>query len=248
MDEEATLVRRARAAFARRAATPNGLPDLAHLGLFSETPHGPVQRDEALLLYSLVRVIRPRTIVEIGFQYGRSSLNFLKALDDDGRLYSFDVDPECERRAREKFGDDPRFAFRLCSQDAITSDYIDGRQADLVFLDASHDLELNQRTFERLLPLISDRGIVAVHDTGTVPRELVPSGHWWLESEQGWVGDEREVLPDERTFVNWIVEQNAGFAEIHLHSQRTLRLGLTLIQRSAPLARPQSAPSPAGAR
>jgi predicted O-methyltransferase YrrM len=213
------------------------LPDLEHLSAFSETAHGPLQRDEALFLYSLVRVIRPQTIVEIGFLQGHSALNFLKALDDDGRVYTFDIDERCLARAEQRFGDEPRLVFRLRSQDALTSEDIDGRKADLVFLDASHDLDLNRKTFERLLPLMTDRAILAVHDTGTVPRDVVPEGHWWLQTDAGWVGDEREVLPEEREFVNWILDSHPDFAEIHLHSRRTLRLGLTLVQRSAPLPR-----------
>jgi predicted O-methyltransferase YrrM len=213
------------------------LPDLAHLTLFKETADGPVQRDEALLLHSLVRVIRPRTIVEIGFLRGHSAFNFLTALDADGRLYSFDIDPACEGCAQELFGHDTRFAFRTLSQDALTRRDIDGRLADFVFLDASHDLTLNQATFERLLPLMSPDAILAIHDTGAVPRALVPSQHWWLSSPEGWFGHEREVLPAERAFVNWLLEQHSEFSQIHFHSRHTIRCGITFVQRSAPLPR-----------
>ena len=64
------------------------LPDLAHLTVFNETADGPVQRDEALLLHSMIRVIRPRTVLEIGFLRGHSAFNFLRALDPEARLYS----------------------------------------------------------------------------------------------------------------------------------------------------------------
>ena len=212
-------------------------PDLAHLALFSETPHGPIQGDEALFLYSLVRVIRPQTVLEIGFLKGDSAFNFLQALDRDARLYSVDIKPQRESRASELFGHDSRFAFRSVSQDRIGREHTDGRPADLVFLDASHDLALNQATFERLLDVMAPDAVLAVHDTGSVPRSLVPEGHWWLQTDEGWVGDEREVLPDERAFVNWVREQHPEFSEIHLHSRRTLRLGMTLFQRSQPLPR-----------
>lgn len=214
------------------------LPDLAHLILFDERTIGPVQRDEALFLHGLVRVVRPQTVVEIGFLHGDSALNFLTALDRDARLYSFDVNPACARRARELLGHDPRFVFRERSQAELTAGDLDGRLADLVFLDASHDLSLNQATFRRLLGLMSPNAILAVHDTGTVPRALVPEGHWWLASHEGWVGGEREVLPAERAFVNWLLETQPDFSQLHLHSRRVLRLGLTLLQRSAPLPRP----------
>ena len=197
-----------------------------------------MQRDEALLLHSMVRVIRPRTVLEIGFLRGHSAFNFLRALDPEARLYSFDLDPTCAERACEALGHDPRFVFRTRSQTELTAEDIDGRVADFVFLDASHDLALNQVTFERLRPLMARDATLAIHDTGTMPRSLVPRGHWWLHTAMGWVGDEREVEPDERAFVNWLLAEHPEFSQIHMHSAHTLRCGITLVQRSAPLPRP----------
>ena len=54
-----------------------------------------------------------------------------------------------ERTAWERFGADPRFAFRNRSQEQLTADDLNGRLADFVFLDGAHDLALNQATFER---------------------------------------------------------------------------------------------------
>jgi predicted O-methyltransferase YrrM len=213
-------------------------PDLAHLARFTERVDGPLQRDEALFLHSLVRVVRPRTIVELGFLHGHSAFNFLRALDSEGRLYSFDIDPACEARARELFGHDPRFVFRVRSQDALTSEDVDSRPVDFVFLDASHDLAVNQTTFALLRPMLSPDAILAIHDTGTVPRALFPEWHWLLDSPEGWVGDEYEGQPDERAFANWLLEEHPEFSQVHLHSRRTIRCGITLVQRSAPLARP----------
>lgn len=225
-------------AAARWSKRRSDAPDLAHLAFYEETVLGPVQRDEALLLHSLVRLVRPQTIVEIGFLRGHSAFNFLRALDAEGRLYSFDIDPACADVARERFGSDPRFVFQIRSQTALTLQDIDGHLADLVFIDASHDLALNQETFERLIPLLAPNAIVAIHDTGTVPRTLFPPWHWLLDTREGWVGDEYEGQPDERAFVNWLLEYHSEFSQVHLHSRRTIRCGLTFLQRSAPLARP----------
>lgn len=214
------------------------VPDLAHLVRLGERMGGPVQRDEALLLHGLVRVLSPRTVVEIGFLKGASAFNLLRALDPKARLYSFDIDPTCEEIARRRFGHDARFAFRLRSQTAVTAEDIDGRAADFVFLDAGHELSLNQATFERLVPLMSSDAILAVHDTGTVPRALLPSRHWAHAKSDGWVSDEYEVMSEERAFVNWVLRTHPGFSQIHLHSKYTSRCGLTLLQRSAPLPRP----------
>lgn len=216
-------------------------PDLAHLALYEQATWGPVARDEALLLHGLVRAMRPRTVVEIGFLEGDSALNFLCALDTDARLYSFDIDPVAVEYARERFGHDPRFTFRACSQEALTSGDIDDRPADLVFLDGAHDLALNQTTFERLAPLMAPDAILAVHDTGTISGPLTPADHWTRELTDRWAGDGFEHQPDERAFVNWVLETYPEYAQIHVHSHRTFRHGLTLLQRSVPLARPAGA-------
>jgi predicted O-methyltransferase YrrM len=211
-------------------------PDISHLTIFSEVADGPVQREEALLLYGLLRVVRPRTVIEIGFYKGDSALNFLCALDADARLYSFDI--HGAERARDSFGHDPRFTFRTRSQDELTREDIDDREADFVFLDASHELGLNQRTFSRLLPLMAPDAILAVHDTGTVPRQFLPPDHYFFASTVGWIGDEREVMPDERAFCNWLLDEHPEFSQVHFHSRQTLRCGITVLQRSAPLPRP----------
>lgn len=106
-----------------------------------------------------------------------------------------------------------------------------------MFLDGGHDLAVNQATFERLIPLLSDRAVIVVHDTGAIPRSLWPAGHLALAITAGWAGDEFEHQPDERAFVNWLLDCYPEFSQIHLHSRRAFRHGMTLLQRSAPLPR-----------
>lgn len=226
------------AAAARWPRIRKEAPDLAHLAFYDEVTWGPVQRDEALLLHALVRALRPEVVVEVGFFWGDSAFNFLRALDAEARLYSFDVDPNCADVARGRFGHDPRLIYRERSQETLTREDIDGHLADFVFLDGAHELALNKATFERLLPLMAPSAILAVHDTGTIPRKLVPAGHWTLEETERWAGDEYEHQPDERAFVNWLLERHPEFSQLHVQSRRAFRHGLTLLQRSAPLRRP----------
>jgi predicted O-methyltransferase YrrM len=226
------------AAVAYWPAIRRSAPDLAHLAFYDDVAVGPVQRDEALFLHSIARVVRPQTVVEIGFGRAYSAFNFLTALDPEARLYSFDVDPRAARLAAERLGDDPRFRFRARSQDRLTSGDLDGRRADLVFLDGSHELVVNQATFERLLPLLAPDAIVAVHDTGTLARAFIPEGREEHRHPERWRGDEYEPQPGERAFVNWLLDAHPEFSQLHLHTVRRPRHGLTLLQRSAPLPRP----------
>ena len=48
---------------------------------------GPIQDDEALFLYSLIRVKRIKCILEIGGLNGYSSKNFIKAMEFDNKEY-----------------------------------------------------------------------------------------------------------------------------------------------------------------
>jgi predicted O-methyltransferase YrrM len=213
-------------------------PDLAHLASYRIWAHGPVQRDEAVLLHALVRDLRPATVVEVGFLFGHSAFNFLRALDGDARIYSFDVDPSCAAHARLRCQHDRRFVFHNRSQDEIRAEDVDGRPIDFAFIDGAHDLAVNQRTFERLLPLLSPLALIAIHDTGGIPRSLTRPGDQTLRMTERWVDDEFEHQPDERAFVNWLRTSHPEFSQVHLHSKRAFRHGMTLLQRSTSLSRP----------
>src|ERR1700679_2324337 len=101
-----SIYRRSRLAPLLRAALTGALfrseyPDVSHLAFYEEDRAvGPLQRDEALLLYGTVRTIRPGTIVEFGFLHGHSAFNFLRAMDVDAALYSFDISPEARDNAQ----------------------------------------------------------------------------------------------------------------------------------------------------
>ena len=61
---------------------------IGHLVLMrEEDANGPIQRDEALFLFAIIRVVRPKNIVEFGFHGGRSAFNFLCALSNGGGIY-----------------------------------------------------------------------------------------------------------------------------------------------------------------
>ncbi|HEV2768560.1 MAG TPA: class I SAM-dependent methyltransferase [Solirubrobacteraceae bacterium] len=257
----ATLLRRALIRFPRvRQALVAVVPrlrakryDLAHLAFIpEETAIGPLQRDEALVLHGIVRTIRPAVIVEFGFLMGDSALNFLQALPPDSRVHSFDISEEAAAIARGF--PHPNFTFHRKSQDQITAADVEFAPIDLVFLDASHDLDINRATFDRVEALLADDAIVVVHDTGAWPAHLVagmpPHARFAAQTPEGWVtADEFVHQPDERAFVNWLRDVHPEFAQIHLHSSRVIRHGLTVLQRSRRLATPtDSAPAASSAQ
>jgi predicted O-methyltransferase YrrM len=54
---------------------------------------GPIQDDEALILFSIVHAMRLRYIVELGSQSGYSAQNFLKAVGPQGHVIGIDIAP-----------------------------------------------------------------------------------------------------------------------------------------------------------
>ncbi|MFY9821164.1 MAG: class I SAM-dependent methyltransferase [Thermoanaerobaculia bacterium] len=215
-------------------------PQLSHLRFFKEEAAcGPIQRDEALLLFALVRVLRPRVVVELGFHRGHSALNFLLALPPDAELHSYDITESAAQIASQLFGGTPKLHYHHKSQESFTPADVGGKEIDLVLFDAAHDLALNVATFEKMRACLAPRAVVAVHDTGTWRRACMGPEHlaWAAERPAGWLSAE-DYAPwdEERRFVNWLRDTHPELAQLHLHSDRTLRHGLTLLQASGRLA------------
>ena len=64
--------------------------DISHLTQETDVVFGPIQDDEALFLYYLIKICGIKYIIEVGGLHGYSSLNFLQALADEGRLITVD--------------------------------------------------------------------------------------------------------------------------------------------------------------
>jgi len=213
---------------------------LGHLNTYREKGLcGPLQQEEALLLYSLIRMIRPKVLLEFGFHYGHSAFNFLEAMGKDDHLYSFDIAESAKQVAATYFSHRKNFTFHFKSQTEVSSADFTHLPVDFVFLDASHQLDLNQVTFARLLPLLAPDGLIAIHDTGTwakkffepsqVERGRTAASEDWLNA------DEFQPAKAEREFVNWVLDEHREFSVINLNTLNTMRNGITLIQRTRKL-------------
>ena len=217
----------------------SGKLHVSHLKTYrEENAIGPLQRDEALFLHGLIRVLRPAIVVEFGFSTGHSAFNFLQAMDGQGELFSYDIADLSATVADAGFSGFNNFHFLKKSQADFSWDDIDRRPIDFVFIDASHNVELNQKTFQALLPALREEAIIAVHDTGTwVKEHFSAKNRIFVELGGGrWVNDQEvEHTPEERVFVNWIAAAHPEFQVIHCHSKNCLRHGLTLIQRKRAL-------------
>lgn len=182
---------------------------------------GPLLVEDAEFLQAIIKMTNPKKVVEFGYFLGHSARAMLEVLAEDAELHSFD-------NTKNPVMDDPRFHFYHKSQEEI--DGID--DIDFVFLDASHYLDLNQQTFEKIKDCMTEKGIIVVHDTGTWIGGNVFNVERGHENAKGeWVH-----CPEEIKFVNWIKEKYPEWQQIHFHSSRQIRHGITLLQKAVNLS------------
>lgn len=200
--------------------------DLSHLTQDdSQNVCGPIQDDEALFLYSIIRGSRLSSILEIGGLQGYSSHNFLKALSyGEGVLYTCDVNPVPKLAENHKII--IKNAVHLVASD------VDNKKLDMVFFDC-HDM-VQMTVYQRLVEesLIDENTILALHDTNLhyEPYRTVKWGKY-IESEKGYAHQ-----PVERIMVNLF--KNMGYdvfsistgAEKHSH-EFPMRHGMTVCKK-----------------
>ena len=171
---------------------------------------GPV---EGRLLEFLVHLSGARRILEIGTFTGYSALSMAAALPPDGSIVTCEIDPQTAAIARRHFESSP-WADQIRVKVGPALDTLAALEGpfDLVFVDA--DKENYRRYYEAVLPLLADRGLIAVDNVLWGGRVLNPS--------------------DDSSSTRGIVE----FNEFVRHDPRvvcvmlTVRDGVTLIRRA----------------
>lgn len=189
---------------------------------------GSVQKDEGIFLYSLVKVIRPKTIVEFGFGHGYSAKCFLAALNGKENLYSFDPNPKSGKKLIKIKSSNFHFVHKN-GENFLPTD-IDNRKIDLLFIDAGHNFFSNINILKAVILSLSKNAIIAIHDTGLFNEDYkkIPwrTKAGFFVSKKGYAHQ-----PHERAFVNWIKTKYPNFQVIHLHTMNVGRMGLTLLQK-----------------
>jgi hypothetical protein len=187
----------------------------------SQKVSGPIQDDEALLLFSVIRCMRIKTVVEVGGLSGYSALNFCEAVGRDGIVITLDlVDvPKVAPNHRVIVGD---------ARNLRRADY-GFEHIDLLFLDC-HDYDVQMNLLNVLIDerLIDDDTVIALHDTNVHPYQSV---NFAYRIPEGWVHQ-----PVERRMVNDL--HRAGYEAICFHTRSDqhdetmpYRHGVTLLKR-----------------
>ena len=188
--------------------------------LYNGIELGPLLEEDAALLQGAILMTDPQQVVEFGFLRGHSARIMLEVMSEKATLTSYD------NTTVSNIPNDPRFTLVRRGQE----DYLPTPGVDFVFLDASHDLELNQKTWKLLQGALSETAIVAVHDTGA-----------WFDNvfdfNLGYATDAGYLhCPDERKFMNWIKKEYPDWQQIHFGTTRRINHGITLLQKYYPLS------------
>lgn len=192
-----------------------------------ETALGPLQRAEAEFMFSLIKMIKPNNIVEFGFFSGDSTLCLLEgSLGYDSSVTSYDIVHNSRMDYyKEKYHN---FRYYVKSQTAFTIEDLAKDKIDFVFIDASHDLEINKETFRKIKDHLTPSAIIAVHDTGLWCKKYMKDIHFGFSGK--WYDDNSFAhQPDEIEFVKWVKEQ--GFNLVSFGSTNCLRHGISLLQK-----------------
>lgn len=213
--------------------------DFNHLSLFdTQRVSGAIFRDEALFMYSLIKIIRPRVVVEFGLSRGHSTLNFLNAIDKDAKLYSFDISDSARMIAKEVLYKFKNFYYCHKSQLDFSPEDVYNQKIDLVYFDAVYNAELNLATFEKIKPSLNEGAILMLHDTNTWPKSLMDDSHIRYASKKStdWL-NENEFQPQkgQREFYNEFIRKFPDYSGINLHSTSTLLSGVSLLQKKSVL-------------
>ena len=116
------------------------------------------------LLKFLVKMIRPRRILEIGTFTGYSGLCMAEGLDEGGKLYTFEVEDELEDFTR-RWIDGSQFADKI---EFIIGDALEivptlGEKFDLVFMDGNKREYI--KYYELAMEYLSDGGWILADNT-----------------------------------------------------------------------------------
>jgi predicted O-methyltransferase YrrM len=144
------------------------LTDVLYLR-YSDVCEAPSDINEHLPTFvNLVHKLQAKNVVELGTRSGVSTIAWLFALEEQGgHLWSVDIDPQPRIGTYDHWtfiqGDD-------CSGEVFTQM---PAQADIVFIDTSHEYEHTCRELNLYRWLVRKGGVIVLHDTELAYPEFV---------------------------------------------------------------------------
>ena len=116
------------------------------------------------LLKMLVQMIRPKNILEIGTFSGYSAISMAEGLDDDGRLYTYEINDEMEDFTRPWIeGSEVADKIEFIIGDALTEAPKLGIAFDMVFMDG--DKRTYRDCYEMVMTILKPGGFILADNT-----------------------------------------------------------------------------------
>jgi predicted O-methyltransferase YrrM len=197
----------------------------------NEYASGPIQRDEAIFMFGLLKMIRPNVCLEFGFLRGHSAYTILNAIADDAALYSIDNDRYANDVAGKYVKKYKNFKFINKNQDEISQVDFDNKKIDFVLFDASHELKFNIASYKIIQPSLSKNAFIVIHDTGLWNKKLMRNNRYNELKNIDYKEVEGNIAHqiNERRFANWIITEKPEYGILHFHTLNIIRHGLTVI-------------------
>jgi predicted O-methyltransferase YrrM len=116
------------------------------------------------LLKMIVKMVRPKNILEIGTFSGYSAISMAEGLADDGHLYTFEINDEMEDFTRPWIeGSEVADKISFIIGDALTEAPKLGIAFDLVFMDG--DKRTYRDCYEMVMTLLKPGGFILADNT-----------------------------------------------------------------------------------
>jgi predicted O-methyltransferase YrrM len=116
------------------------------------------------LLKMLVKMIRPKNILEVGTFSGYSAISMAEGLEDDGRLYTFEINDEQEDFTRPWIEQSPvADKIEFIIGDAITEAPRLGITFDMAFIDGNKRTYME--TYDMVLSVLRPGGFILADNT-----------------------------------------------------------------------------------
>lgn len=126
-----------------------------------------VTQSEAMLLYDVVRKVKPKRSVEIGFGQGISTLAILQAIKENSTGFHYVIDPYQHEyqfsgpAMLKKAGLENNYEFKEEFPENVLPNL---EPVDFVFIDASHLFDLSMLDFIYANRILNVDGILGFHD------------------------------------------------------------------------------------
>lgn len=130
-----------------------------------------------LMIYSIVRGIKPKAILEIGIRSGVSTMAMCWAVED-GKInvdyHCCDINRECENIQAQT---NVFLNFHIMPSDGLAKEW--NKKIDILFIDGCHEYSQVKRDYLNFGKFVNQGGFIFLHDTNPPSERYKTSNYCW---------------------------------------------------------------------